>query len=201
MKTFAFPSLRMPAIVLASALAFSGAASAQQPNQAVLDAATQKKEESLKLLERLVNIDSGSTNAEGLEKVRTLVVDELRQLGARIETFPAEPHPGSNVVATFTGTGKKKILILAHIDTVFKDGTAAAKPFYVKDGRAYGPGVMDNKGGVVAGLQALKILQQLGFKDYGQLTFLIDTNEETGSVGTSALIAVSYTHLTLPTKA
>ena len=188
MKTFAFPSLRMPAIVLASALAFSGAASAQQPNQAVLDAATQKKEESLKLLERLVNIDSGSTNAEGLEKVRTLVVDELRQLGARIETFPAEPHPGSNVVATFTGTGKKKILILAHIDTVFKDGTAAAKPFYVKDGRAYGPGVMDNKGGVVAGLQALKILQQLGFKDYGQLTFLIDTNEETGSVGTSALI-------------
>jgi len=178
----------MPAIVLASALAFSGAASAQQPNQAVLDAATQKKEESLKLLERLVNIDSGSTNAEGLEKVRTLVVDELRQLGARIETFPAEPHPGSNVVATFTGTGKKKILILAHIDTVFKDGTAAAKPFYVKDGRAYGPGVMDNKGGVVAGLQALKILQQLGFKDYGQLTFLIDTNEETGSVGTSALI-------------
>ncbi|SFO04323.1 glutamate carboxypeptidase [Variovorax sp. PDC80] len=192
MKTFAFPSLRTPAIALACALAFagafSGAASAQQPNQAVLDAATQKKEESLKLLERLVNIDSGSTNAEGLEKVRTLVVDELRQLGARIETFPAEPHPGSNVVATFTGTGKKKILILAHIDTVFKDGTAAAKPFYVKDGRAYGPGVMDNKGGVVAGLQALKILQQLGFKDYGQLTFLIDTNEETGSVGTSALI-------------
>lgn len=116
------------------------------------------------------------------------MVDELRQLGARIETFPAEPHPGSNVVATFTGTGKKKILILAHIDTVFKDGTAAAKPFYVKDGRAYGPGVMDNKGGVVAGLQALKILRQLGFKDYGQLTFLIDTNEETGSVGTSALI-------------
>lgn len=188
MKTFAFPSLRTPAIALACALAFAGAASAQQPNQAVLDAATQKKEESLKLLERLVNIDSGSTNAEGLEKVRTLVVDELRQLGARIETFPAEPHPGSNVVATFTGTGKKKILILAHIDTVFKDGTAAAKPLYVKDGRAYGPGVMDNKGGVVAGLQALKILQQLGFKDYGQLTFLIDTNEETGSVGTSALI-------------
>jgi glutamate carboxypeptidase len=190
MKTFAFPFLRTPAIALACALAFAfaGAASAQQPNQAVLDAATQKKEETLKLLERLVNIDSGSTNAEGLEKVRTLVVDELRKLGARIETFPAEPHPGSNVVATFTGTGKKKILILAHIDTVFKDGTAAAKPFYVKDGRAYGPGVMDNKGGVVAGLQALKILRQLGFKDYGQLTFLIDTNEETGSVGTSALI-------------
>jgi hypothetical protein len=74
------------------------------------------------------------------------------------------------------------------MDTVFKDGTAAAKPFYIKDGRAYGPGVMDDKGGVVAGLYALKILQQIGFKDYGQITFLLDTNEETGSVGTSALI-------------
>jgi glutamate carboxypeptidase len=166
----------------------AGNAMAQKPHQATLDAATQQKEEALKLLERMVNIDSGSASTEGLDKVRGIAVDELRKLGARIETFPAEPHPGTNVVATLTGQGKKKILILAHIDTVFKEGTAAAKPFYIKDGRAYGPGVMDNKGGVVAGLQALKILQKIGFKDYGQITFLIDTNEEVGSVGTSALI-------------
>ena len=174
-------------MVLACAL-LAGNAMAQKPHQATLDAATQQKEEALKLLERMVNIDSGSANTEGLDKVREMAVEELRKLGARIETFPAEPHPGTNVVATLTGQGKKKILILAHIDTVFKEGTAAAKPFYIKDGRAYGPGVMDNKGGVVAGLQALKILQKIGFKDYGQITFLIDTNEEVGSVGTSALI-------------
>ncbi|MDP9880356.1 glutamate carboxypeptidase [Variovorax boronicumulans] len=173
--------------VLASAL-LAASAMAQKPHQGVLDAATQQKDETLQLLERMVNIDSGSTNTEGLAKVREMVADELRKLDARIESFPAEPHPGTSLVATLTGQGKKKILILAHIDTVFKDGTAAAKPFYIKDGRAYGPGVMDNKGGVVAGLQALKILQKIGFKDYGQITFLIDTNEETGSVGTSALI-------------
>ena len=174
--------------VLACALFAGAAAMAQKPHQGALDAATQQKEEALKLLEQMVNIDSGSANTEGLDKVREIVVAELRKLDARIETFPAEPHPGSNVVATIMGQGKKKILILAHIDTVFKEGTAAAKPFYIKDGRAYGPGVMDNKGGVVAGLQALKILQKIGFKDYGQITFLIDTNEEVGSVGTSALI-------------
>lgn len=174
-------------MVLACAL-LAGNAMAQKPHQAALDAATQQKDEALKLLERMVNIDSGSASTEGLAKVREMAVEELRKLGARIETFPAEPHPGTNVVATLTGQGKKKILILAHIDTVFKDGTAAAKPFYIKDGRAYGPGVMDNKGGVVAGLQALKILQKIGFKDYGQITFLLDTNEEVGSVGTSALI-------------
>jgi glutamate carboxypeptidase len=175
-------------VLLACALLAGGNAMAQKPHQGVLDAATQSKDDALKMLERMVNIDSGSASTEGLTKVREMAVEELRKLGARIETFPAEPHPGTNVVATLTGQGKKKILILAHIDTVFKEGTAAAKPFYIKDGRAYGPGVMDNKGGVVAGLYALKILQQTGFKDYGQITFLIDTNEEVGSVGTSALI-------------
>ncbi|MDZ4361525.1 MAG: M20/M25/M40 family metallo-hydrolase, partial [Variovorax sp.] len=144
--------------LLAGALLVVGNATAQKPHQGVLDAATQQKDEALQLLERMVNIDSGSTNTEGLAKVREMVADELRKLDARIESFPAEPHPGTNLVATLTGQGKKKILILAHIDTVFKDGTAAGKPFYIQDGRAYGPGVMDNKGGVVAGLQALKIL-------------------------------------------
>jgi len=175
-------------VVLACALLAGGSAMAQKPHQGALDAATQYKDEALKMLERMVNIDSGSASTEGLAKVREMTVDELRKLGARIETFPAEPHPGTNVVATFTGQGKKKILILAHMDTVFKEGTAAAKPFYIKDGRAYGPGVMDDKGGVIAGLYVLKILQQIGFKDYGQITFLLDTNEEVGSVGTSALI-------------
>lgn len=47
---------------------------------------------------------------------------------------------------------------------------------------------MDDKGGVVAGLYAMKILQQLDFRQYGQVTLLLNTNEETGSKGTRALI-------------
>jgi glutamate carboxypeptidase len=74
------------------------------------------------------------------------------------------------------------------MDTVFKDGTATAKPFYVKDGRAYGPGVMDDKGGIVAAVYAMKILQQINFTNYAQITLLLNTNEETGSTGTRALI-------------
>ena len=77
---------------------------------------------------------------------------------------------------------------MAHMDTVFKDGTARAKPFRIQDKRAYGPGVMDDKGGVVAGLYAMKILQKLDFKRYGQVTLLLNTNEETGSKGTRDLI-------------
>jgi glutamate carboxypeptidase len=142
----------------------------------------------LKLLEQLVNIDSGTANEAGLNQVGGIVAEQLKALGARVETVSAAPAKGNNIIATLTGTGKARILLLAHMDTVFKDGTATAKPFYIKDGRAYGPGVMDDKGGIVAGIYALKILQQMNFKDYGRITLLLNSNEETGSTGTRALI-------------
>jgi glutamate carboxypeptidase len=77
---------------------------------------------------------------------------------------------------------------MAHMDTVFKEGSAAARPFHIKDGRAYGPGVMDDKGGIVAGIYALQILKNLKFTDYAQITFLLDASEETGSDAATDLI-------------
>ncbi len=159
-----------------------------QPVKGVYERSTAYKAEALQLLERLVNIDSGSHLTAGLDSVRGIAIDELKKLGAKIETFPATPHPGTSVVASFEGKGTRKIMLMAHMDTVFPEGTAKAKPFYIKDDRAYGPGVMDDKGGIVAGLYAIKILKDLNFKDYGRITFLLDTNEEVGSEGTTALI-------------
>ncbi|WP_199031002.1 M20/M25/M40 family metallo-hydrolase [Ralstonia sp. ASV6] len=154
----------------------------------VLSAAENYRGDALQLLERLVNIDSGTGNEAGLSQVGSIVADELRKTGAEVQTVSAAPAVGNNILATWKGTGQTRILLMAHMDTVFKDGTARAKPFYIKDKRAYGPGVMDDKGGVVAGLYAMKILQQLDFKRYGQVTLLLNTNEETGSKGTRALI-------------
>ena len=54
--------------------------------------------------------------------------------------------------------------------------------------KAYGPGVSDEKGGVIEGIYALQILHDLGFKDFKQIVFLIETSEERGSVGTHKLI-------------
>lgn len=175
-------------IAFALAATFANVSAAAEPNKQVYAAAEQYKAESLKLLERLVNIDSGTANEAGLNQVGGIVAEQLKALGARIETVSAAPEKGNNIIATLTGTGKARILLLAHMDTVFKDGTATAKPFYIKDGRAYGPGVMDDKGGIVAGIYALKILQQMNFRDYGRITLLLNTNEETGSTGTRALI-------------
>ncbi|MNO93536.1 Carboxypeptidase G2 precursor [compost metagenome] len=152
-----------------------------EPHAQVLAHAEQYKGEALKLLERLVNIDSGSGYEPGLTQVGDIAIEELKKLGATIERVPNTPDKSSHVIATLKGTGKAKILLMAHMDTVFKQGSAAERPFHIKDGRAYGPGVMDDKGGIVAGIYALKVLKNIDFKDYAQITFLLDASEETGS--------------------
>jgi glutamate carboxypeptidase len=178
----------LASLTIGVACTVTAPAFAQGHTQVQADA-DQYKEQALQLLERLVNIDTGSGYEPGLTQVRDITVEELKKLGASIETIPnSAPDKSSHVVATLKGSGKAKILLMAHMDTVFKEGAAAARPFYIKDGRAYGPGVMDDKGGIVAGLYALKILKNLDFKDYAQITFLLDASEETGSVAATELI-------------
>lgn len=173
---------------LVAVLAFASPASSE-PNNAILAKAEQGRDAALKFWEQLVNIDSGTGDAEGLKAVADLAIEELRKLGATIVTEPAaERAVGDNVVATFTGTGKGKALLMAHMDTVFARGAVAARPFRIKDGRATGPGASDDKAGIVMAIAALKILDELKFKDYGRITLLLNSNEETGSFGTRALI-------------
>ncbi len=131
-----------------------------EPHKQVLADAEQYKGEALKLLERLVNIDSGSGYEPGLTQVSDIAIEELKKLGATIELVPNTPDKSNHVLATIKGTGTAKILLMAHMDTVFKEGSAAARPFQIKEGRAYGPGVMDDKGGIVAGIYALKVLKK-----------------------------------------
>lgn len=173
---------------LAFVLSTVASAVTAAPNSAVYEQAQQAKEAALSLLERLVNIDSGTGYEPGLNQVEGILIEELQQLGAEIETVPATPNAGLNVIARFTGSGKGKILLIAHTDTVFKAGTAGERPFRIREGRGYGPGVCDDKGGVVAGLYALKILQHLHFNNYARITLLLNPNEETGSVGSRQLI-------------
>jgi glutamate carboxypeptidase len=191
-QRFAIPfKLPFRASILSGALALGlmSAAANAAPDQKILALATQAEGPAWKLVETLVNIDSGTFNEQGLNRVADIAADELTRLGATVTRHPATPALGSNLVATLTGTGKGRILLVAHMDTVFPDGAAKERPFHITDGRAYGPGVMDDKGGIVMGVYALRMLQQLGFKNYAKITFILNTNEETGSAGTRGLIA------------
>jgi Acetylornithine deacetylase/Succinyl-diaminopimelate desuccinylase and related deacylases len=140
--------------------------------------------------EAVVNIDSPSRYGDGLSKVGNYVAQKLRALGAKVEIHPVKnDDEGFNVVGTFTGNGKGNILLLAHMDTVLPVGSAAKRPFRIDcDGKAYGPGVSDDKSGVVQCLHAMKILQDTGFHDYGKITFLANCQEESGSSSSRNLI-------------
>ena len=174
---------------LLAALLLSRAEAAAHRNEQVYQAAEANRTGALELLTEIVNIDSGTGDVEGGTKVEAVLRARLTQLGAEVRTEPAEaPGLPNNVVAVFHGTGKGKILIIAHIDTVFGPGTAAARPFSMDQQRAHGPGVGDEKAGVVNAMTALKILHDMGFKNFATITLLLDDSEERGSPGSTQLI-------------
>ena len=180
--------------LLAAAMAAmlpSGAAIAAAKGKAgpVWQAAEKARGDQLRMLEALVNIDSGTGDKVSGQKASEFVARELRALGMTVELVPAElPTLPDNVVATLTGTGKGRILMIAHTDTVFGPGTVATRPFTMDATRAYGPGVGDEKGGVVEGIFAIRLLRGLDFRNFASITFLIETSEERGSPGTRKLI-------------
>jgi hypothetical protein len=107
------------AAMTAAALTIAAERGHAEPNKQVYEKAQLYQDAALQLLERLVNVDSGTGNEQGVKAVSAIAIDELTKLGARIETFPAKPVVGDNIVATFTGTGKGRIFLIAHMDTVF----------------------------------------------------------------------------------
>jgi len=176
--------------VAALLLSAPGVSDAAGKDARVLAAAQAARPAQLNLLEQVVNIDSGTGDVAGGRKVAGVLIPYLQELGMSVESIPAEQSGlPENTVATLTGRGKRRILIIGHIDTVFEPGTAAQRPYHADDKRIYGPGISDEKGGVVEGVYALKILHDLGFKSFKQIVFLIETSEETGSPGTRALIS------------
>jgi glutamate carboxypeptidase len=179
-------------IALAAAVALAAHApvvSAAEKNAKVLSAAQAARAAQLQLLEQVVNIDSGTGDVEGGRKVAGVLIPRLKALGMTLESVPAEEAGlAENTVATLSGQGKSRILMIGHIDTVFEPGTAQRRPFRTDDKRAYGPGVSDEKGGVVEGLYALQILHDLGYTNFGKIVLLMETSEERGSPGTRALI-------------
>ena len=158
-------------------------------DEAVYRAAEAHRAGALDLLKTIVDIDSGSGDIAGGQRVEEVLAERLKAAGAEIHSEPAEVNTvAPNLLAVFHGTGKAKVLIIAHIDTVFGPGTVAKRPFRIEGDRAYGPGVGDEKAGVVNAVTALEILHELGFKDYATLTLLIDGSEELGSPGSTELI-------------
>jgi glutamate carboxypeptidase len=149
----------------------------------------------------LVDIDSGSYSAAGVNRVADRCQARFERGGWEVERHRhrpdqewAGPPLGDLVVGRRAGArpvadGGRRLLLLAHMDTVFDEGTAAARPFRVKGGRAYGPGVTDDKAGVVCGFEAVEVLcGAAGFDDFAAITLVCSPDEEIGSPFSRPLI-------------
>jgi len=175
--------------VLCTTLLITPAMAAPKRNEKVFAAVQANRDGFVSLWRDIVNIDSGTGDVAGGAKIVALLSGQLKALGAEVRTQPAEaPGLPDNLLATFHGSGKGRILVIAHVDTVFGPGTVAQRPFRIEGDRAHGPGVGDEKAGVVNAVMALKILHDLGFKNFAAITLLIETSEERGSTGTTRLI-------------
>ncbi len=141
--------------------------------------------------ETLVNIDSPTGYDEGLAQVRGWIADWLNGLGARVCYYPASADSvEGHIAGQWSGLGKGSILLLAHMDTVLPVGSASERPFRIDaDGKAYGPGVSDNKSSIVQCLQAVKILRELDFTNFKRITFFSNCDEENDSPTSKAVIA------------
>jgi glutamate carboxypeptidase len=179
------------ASVLTSALVLA------QPRDQIVSLARQERGPFIETLRQLVSIESGSRDIDGLNRLAELIAARLRALGGEVElvqpadVYRMEDTPGQigrSVVARFRGTGSRRILLLAHMDTVYLKGMLAQQPFRIERDRAYGLGIADDKHGIALILHALGVLRALSFREYGLVTVLINGDEELSSPGSRSLI-------------
>lgn len=138
-----------------------------------------QEEEQLLLLEKLVNINSGSANIPGVQKVGDLLGREFKKLGFKVK-WVAEPsymQRAPSLIAIHTGTKGKRLLLIGHLDTVFPINSPFKK--FIRHGNtATGPGVIDDKGGDVIILYALKALYKAHVLDDMNITVVLTGDEE-----------------------
>lgn len=175
----------------------TAAAALAQPVQPVLERVRAEKQPFLDTVKELTAIESGSRDFEGVERISGVIAEKLKALGGAVELvepadiYRMEDTPekiGRAVRATFRGRGTKKMLLIAHSDTVYAKGQGEKQPFRVEGDKAYGLGIADDKQGIGLILHAIKVLKELGFDEYGTLTVIINPDEEISSPGHRALI-------------
>lgn len=178
--------LGFAAATLAHALPAGPAASGPRPAAAqaltpdetrIVREVDARADEAIALLERLVNINSGTMNLEGVRAVGDVLLAEFDALGFETEWVDGAAFDRAGHLVARHGTRGPHLLLIGHLDTVFEPGS----PFqtFERDGdRADGPGVVDMKGGDVIIVHAMKALAAAGVLDDLTITVVMTGDEE-----------------------
>jgi glutamate carboxypeptidase len=147
---------------------------------AILEAVQSQSNWIATTLRDLVLVESPSDNKHAVDEAVRLVASLAKSAGGRVKIHKQKCF-GDVLEARFGPArgGRKPILLLGHLDTVWPLGTLRTMPWSKRDGRFYGPGVLDMKSGVAMALAAIRALKQLGVSR--PITLLLNSDEEVGS--------------------
>ena len=170
-------------LILIITLSVGFAQSLNQDEKEIQKFVEKSTNEAIDLLEKIVNINSGSLNIKGNQKVGKILQKELDKLGFNTYwvTYPKEVKRSGHLFAEMRGGKGKKITMVGHLDTVFEKDHPFQK-FVRKGNKAYGPGVDDMKGGDVSMLYVMKALNHIGkLKDMNLTLVFIGDEEKLGA--------------------
>ncbi len=154
---------------------------------AIRERARGMREEYLRDLRRIVDMDSPTDDKAAVDAVGRVVRGWLEANGGAVETFP-QAERGDHLRATWPGgEGSPSVVLVGHIDTVYPMGSVASRPFTIVGNRITGCGVSDMKSGILSGIYALRILRELNVP-LPTVRYVINSDEEVGSHSSRALI-------------
>jgi glutamate carboxypeptidase len=165
-------------LALAAPLAAQTRASLTATERTIAGAVDSHNAEALSLLERIVNINSGTMNFKGVRQVADVLRPHFDALGFTTRWVDGAPfHRAGHLVAEHPGSGPK-ILLIGHLDTVFEPSSPFQRFERIDDSTARGPGVIDMKGGDVIMLAALRALKDAGQLDRMNVAVVLHGDEE-----------------------
>lgn len=149
----------------------------------LLSYCTSQTEAMVQMLRAAVEIESPSDSPAAVSAMAKFWEREFRRAGGRAAVHP-HPKTGCAVTAEFwpSARGRKPLLLLGHLDTVWSVGALSRMPFRVAHGRAWGPGSLDMKSGLVIGTWAVRALRATGRQPSRRVRFFLNPDEETGSL-------------------
>jgi glutamate carboxypeptidase len=149
-----------------------------------------RQDEMVAVLGEFVSCESPSHDKAAVDAFGAMVADEWKKRGAQVQAL-GQSARGNHLRIEVRSEGARadgQLMVLGHLDTVYPMGTIAKTPFRVFDGRAWGPGTFDMKGGLVLALFAADALREAHISLRKNLVFLWTSDEEIGSTTSRRMI-------------
>jgi len=167
------------ALAVISAPVFSAPNALSASEKKIIRASDAQEGPALQLLEKLVNINSGTMNLEGVAQVGIVMREQLEKLSFVVRWIPmSEVGRAGHIVAEHRGSGHgTRMLLIGHLDTVFEKESTFQK-FERRGDIAEGPGVSDMKGGLAIMIGALNAMKNAGTLAPAHITIVLTGDEE-----------------------